>query len=110
MERLCRTPRGLCATLAAGLLLSPALAQAVPSFARQTGLECGNCHLSWLELSSVGREFKLGGDTLMKEGKKEGPWLPLPMQSNGPPTKLALREMRPVSAPQTNDPAGSETR
>ena len=41
MVTLCRSARGFCAMLAAGLLLSPVLAQAVPSFARQTGQECG---------------------------------------------------------------------
>lgn len=39
-------------------------AQAVPSFARQTGFECVACHVSWPELTSVGRQFKLGGYTL----------------------------------------------
>ncbi len=41
-------------------------ARAVPSFARQTGLECVACHLSWPELTTVGRQFKLGGYTLIK--------------------------------------------
>ena len=41
-------------------------AQALPSFARQTGMECVNCHFSWPELTAVGRQFKLGGYTLMK--------------------------------------------
>ena len=75
-------------TMVAALLLAPALVHAVPSFARQTGLECVSCHLSWLELSSVGREFKLGGYTLMKDTKEERPWLP--MQSDGPPPRLPL--------------------
>jgi hypothetical protein len=44
-------------------------AQAVPSFARQTGLECVACHLSFPELTSVGREFKLGGYTLSQPPK-----------------------------------------
>lgn len=39
-------------------------AQAVPSFARQTGLDCMVCHLSWLELAPTGRQFKLNGYTL----------------------------------------------
>ncbi len=38
-------------------------AGAVPSFARQTGLECTSCHLSWLELTPTGRQFKLTGYT-----------------------------------------------
>jgi len=39
-------------------------ALAVPSFRRQTGLECTACHLSWPELTAVGRNFKLNGYTL----------------------------------------------
>ena len=38
--------------------------QAVPSFARQTGLDCMTCHLSWPELTATGRQFKLNGYTL----------------------------------------------
>ncbi|MEI8171813.1 MAG: hypothetical protein WCG50_19220, partial [Rhodoferax sp.] len=41
-------------------------AHAVPSFARQTGMECMACHVSWPELTTVGRQFKLGGYTLIK--------------------------------------------
>src|SRR5215471_15808838 len=57
-------------------LASAGNALGVPSFARQTGLECTNCHLSWPELTSVGRQFKLGGYTLLKETKSERPLLP----------------------------------
>ena len=64
--------------IAGGFLLSNCgSAVAVPSFARQTGLECTNCHLSWPELTSVGRQFKLGGYTLLKETKEERPLLPV---------------------------------
>lgn len=45
------------------LLATSAAAQAVPSFARQTGLECTSCHLSWPELTPTGRQFKLNGYT-----------------------------------------------
>lgn len=43
--------------------LGCASAHAVPSFARQTNLDCVSCHLSWLELTSTGRQFKLAGYT-----------------------------------------------
>jgi hypothetical protein len=49
----------------------------VPSFARQTGFECTACHLSWPELTSVGRQFKLGGYTLLRDSKGERPLLPV---------------------------------
>ena len=60
----------------------------VPAFARQTGFECATCHVSWPELISVGRQFKLGGYTLLRatDGPRPlvtfdkdaaPPWLPL---------------------------------
>ncbi|MEP6884606.1 MAG: cytochrome C [Gammaproteobacteria bacterium] len=45
----------LCACLAAPM------AQAVPSFARQTGMACAACHTVFPELTPFGREFKLNG-------------------------------------------------
>ena len=37
-------------------------ADAVPSFARQTGMDCANCHITgFTELTSFGRQFKLRG-------------------------------------------------
>lgn len=39
-------------------------AQAVPSFARQTGMDCAACHTSFPELTPFGRNFKLNGYTL----------------------------------------------
>src|SRR2546430_1374976 len=92
--------------LAAGLLFLPVLAQAVPSFARQTGLECGSCHLSWLELNSVGRTFKLGGYTLIKATNEERPWLPT--RNDGPPPKLPLAGMLQLSATNTRSTAGAD--
>ena len=58
------------------LLSNVGTALGVPSFARQTGFECVTCHLSWPELTSVGRQFKLGGYTLLKGTKGERPLLP----------------------------------
>ena len=50
-----------------GLALYAALAapsQAVPSFARQTGMACAACHTVFPELTPFGREFKLNGYVL----------------------------------------------
>ena len=44
-------------------LLTPLAAQAVPSFARQTGLACAMCHTVFPQLTPYGREFKLTGYT-----------------------------------------------
>src|SRR5471032_2191078 len=40
------------------------LAQAVPSFARQTGMACEACHTVFPELTHFGRVFKANGYTL----------------------------------------------
>src|SRR5450759_4520007 len=42
-------------------------AQAVPSYARQTGQECIACHVSFPELTPYGRYFKLTGYTIGKK-------------------------------------------
>lgn len=44
-------------------LISPHLASAVPSFARQTGLSCDTCHTVFPHLTPFGRDFKLHGYT-----------------------------------------------
>ena len=95
-----------CIALAAGLLLAPGLAQAVPAFARQTGLECVACHLSWPELTPVGRQFKLGGYTLMQSVKEDRPWFPT--RDDGPPPKLPLAAMLQLSATHTSSTAGAD--
>jgi hypothetical protein len=101
-----RATHRLCITFAAGFLLLPALAQAVPSFARQTGLECVACHVSWPELTPVGRQFKLGGYTLMQAVKEDRPWFPT--RNDGPPPKLPLAAMLQLSATHTDSTAGAD--
>jgi len=46
------------------LLLAPGSAQAVPSFARQTGMACEACHTVFPELTPFGRRFKLNAYTI----------------------------------------------
>jgi hypothetical protein len=43
------------------LALFSTATQAVPSFARQTGMACAACHTIFPELTPFGREFKLNG-------------------------------------------------
>lgn len=50
-------------------LLPMNTAQAVPSFARQTGMSCDECHTVFPELTPFGRIFKLGGYVLSRTGK-----------------------------------------
>jgi hypothetical protein len=51
-------------TAALAMALAPSFAHAVPSFARQTNMDCTTCHVSWPELTPTGRQFKLNGYTL----------------------------------------------
>jgi hypothetical protein len=55
------------------MVLWPSLAYAVPSFARQTGMQCAMCHTAFPQLTPFGREFKLGGYTLSNEQSKLPP-------------------------------------
>jgi hypothetical protein len=63
--------------LAAGFLLwKTSDANAVPSFAEQTGQRCSVCHVGGLgpQLTAFGRQFKLGGYTL-----RSGPGFTIPL-------------------------------
>ena len=51
------------ATFACGMLTQSETADAVPSFARQTGYYCSTCHTAQPELTPFGRQFKLNGYT-----------------------------------------------
>src|SRR6266516_4428486 len=75
--------------LAVGMVLAtPRPAEAIPSFARQTGQPCGACHTDFPALTPFGRRFKLGGYTLggspqfratlfpTSEEDKSKPWWP----------------------------------
>ena len=63
MKFAARSPR-LRALLGAALALAATAAQAVPSYARQTGQSCVACHVSFPELTPYGRWFKLSGYTI----------------------------------------------
>lgn len=69
--------RGLITFCTVGLavLLSSEDSQAVPSFARQTGLSCTVCHTVWPQLTHFGRIFKLDGYTFSTESPS-GRWYP----------------------------------
>jgi len=61
------------AGVGAVLCLAASLAQAVPSYARQTGAECASCHVGGFgpQLTPYGIKFKIGGytDSDGKDGK-----------------------------------------
>ena len=48
---------------AALLTVSAGPAEALPSYARQTGQPCATCHTAFPELTPYGRRFKIGGYT-----------------------------------------------
>ncbi|HED18878.1 MAG TPA: hypothetical protein ENI74_05175, partial [Gammaproteobacteria bacterium] len=77
------------AILSLALYLTTTAALAVPSFARQTGMQCGACHTVFPELTAVGRTFKLGGYTLanMKQ-----------IQTVGADGRLKINAIPPLSA------------
>lgn len=54
---------GLVIGVAAMCTVGPRSAQALPSYARQTGQECAACHNGFPELTPYGRQFKLNGYT-----------------------------------------------
>src|SRR6266700_1928164 len=60
-SRQARTSTGSLGVLLIGLLTAGSAANAVPSFARQTGLACQACHTVFPELTPFGRTFKLNG-------------------------------------------------
>ncbi len=55
---------GMMGAATIGLALAPPSADAIPSFARQTGQPCASCHTAFPELTPFGRRFKLGGYTM----------------------------------------------
>jgi len=46
------------------VVLTANRAQAIPSYARQTGTACNACHTVFPELTAFGRSFKMGGYTI----------------------------------------------
>jgi hypothetical protein len=83
-----------------GLIGAATESVALPSFARQTGFECVACHVSWPELTSVGRQFKLGGYTLIKEAAADERPL-VSLAKDGPPPLLPLAAFAQVSVTRT---------
>ena len=54
----------LALSVLAGFTLLPSRVQAVPMFARQTGMSCTACHTEFPILTEYGRQFKLNGYTM----------------------------------------------
>lgn len=74
----------------------PSVSQAVPSFARQTGMECSSCHTVYPELTPFGRQFKLRGYTLGELNAENSPTGKLPI--------AATLQISRTDTNQTNTP------
>jgi len=74
------------------LIMGVSKAEAIPSFARQTGMSCTACHTSFPELTSFGRSFKLNGYTLTTVPTIQA------KDDSGKVVKLDLLRSLPVSA------------
>jgi hypothetical protein len=83
--------RTLCACLLLGVILLPVNSQAVPSYARQTGVPCAACHTTPPELTPFGRDFKINGYTLTGMQQIEAP-------GQGTQAGLKISEVPPLSA------------
>lgn len=72
----CASVARIAALLALPLLafLFPVGAHAVPSFGRQTGLECEACHTVYPQLTPFGRRFKLGGYSMSTPKPADAPF------------------------------------
>ena len=56
-----------------GTVFLPGNAQAVPSYARQTGMACAACHTTPPELTPFGRDFKINGYVMTGMQQIESP-------------------------------------
>lgn len=82
----------LCVVVLVALATAAPNADAVPSFARQTGLPCSSCHTTIPELTPFGRIFKLNGyttTTLTQISEKGG---------GGGRTGVSIANFLPLSA------------
>ncbi len=88
-------------------------AQAVPSYARQTGMPCEACHTMYPELTPFGRDFKMNGYTItgMQQIQSKGSDNAAALKLNEiPPLSLMLQtsvsEVRGVN--KANGPAAEQ--
>ena len=103
--------------LVLGVLLPFRLAEAVPSFARQTGATCSQCHVQGFgpNLTPMGRQFKLEGYTLSLPGQSFAyPPLSamvqgsLPIRTRGSPVGRRRTLVRMTISPSTKRASSGE--
>jgi hypothetical protein len=94
----------LCVMLVSFSMMSPA--QAVPSFARQTGLNCASCHSAFPQLNTFGRIFKMQGYTLTTANQVKGRGLDIDL---GAPLSMMIQTTW-SKVKKTNDPTQDSSR
>ena len=87
------------------VLMLPASVLAVPSFARQTGLECSICHTVFPELTPFGRSFKVRGYTMTNVTR--GQTLTLKENYYPPVSAMLLVSMTDISKKQPDSQNGN---
>ena len=96
----------LLASILAGLTLMwiGVNAQAVPSFARQTGMPCSGCHTKYPELNQFGRTFKLNGYTLagISQIQKDGGSMSAGLKINQIPALSAMVQISATKMSKTD--------
>lgn len=83
---------GASVCLLAALAVTPQVSQAVPSYARQTGLPCSTCHTIFPELTEFGRDFKLNGYTMTGLQRQ------IEQKTQGETAGVKINEIPPLSA------------
>jgi len=96
----------LATPLVFAVLLSAGAAQAVPAFARQTGMTCAQCHTIFPELTPFGRSFKAGGYTFaatkqLVEGGTDDKRQSLEVNAYAPLGVMAVTTFTHTAAAQT---------
>ncbi|MCP3676772.1 MAG: hypothetical protein GY721_04040 [Deltaproteobacteria bacterium] len=93
------------ALLIVGSFVIPQSSEAVPSFARQTGLACNSCHFQHFpNLNQFGRAFRAGGFTMVGgQSLVEGDLLSMPSVLNA----SLITKIRYVKTNGANDDSGS---
>ncbi len=81
-------------------------AQAVPSYARQTGLNCAACHSAFPQLNTFGRDFKMRGYTLTTEDQVKSDGLGIDL---GAPLSMMIQTTW-SKIKKTGDPTQDDSR
>ncbi|MEJ2425877.1 MAG: hypothetical protein P8101_15740 [Candidatus Thiodiazotropha sp.] len=94
----------LCVVLLSFTMMSTA--QAVPSYARQTGMNCAACHSAFPQLNTFGRVFKMQGYTLTTADQVKSDGLDIDL---GAPLSMMIQTTW-SKIKKTNDPTQDNTR